>query len=105
MNTQNTPTPAPESKPEKVASNKGKLRPSGKKTSSELTLKQLLLRCFILLVAPYAYLMLCGLIFDMWLKWYDAVPFIFYSLITFYIVDIVFIVIFVCRYAKARKRR
>ena len=41
--------------------------------------KGLALRIFLGLVAPYAYLMLCGLVFDRWLRLYGMTTFVFFS--------------------------
>ena len=53
----------------------------------------LIVRIVILLVIPYAYLMLCGLIFDWWLHKYEMTNFIFYSLIVLAVAAIVLIVL------------
>ena len=41
--------------------------------------KGLALRIILGLLAPYAYLMLCGLVFDRWLRLYGMTTFIFFS--------------------------
>lgn len=46
----------------------------------------------VCLPVPYGYLMLCGLIFDRWLKLYDAVPFIFWSFLLFCVAELAFVV-------------
>lgn len=38
---------------------------------------QLMLKWLILIAVPYANLMLCGLIFDRWFKWYTGTVYIF----------------------------
>ena len=48
-----------------------------------------IVRIIILLAIPYAYLMLCGLIFDKWLRLYQATTFIFISLCVLYVIAIV----------------
>lgn len=65
----------------------------------------LVLRIVIMLVIPYAYLMLCGLVFDRLLRWYFMTTFIFFSLIVLYIVAIVFCVLAIVWFAKARKQK
>ena len=69
------------------------------------TVGGLVLRCFILLVIPYAYLMFCGLVFDMWLKLYGMTPFIFYSLIVLYLAAIAVIVLAIVRYVRTTRER
>ena len=53
----------------------------------------IILRIIILLAIPYAYLMLCGLIFDWWLRMYELTTFIFYSLMVLYAAALALIVI------------
>ncbi len=77
-----------------------------KKTGNKpMSVGGLLLRCAILVAVPVAYPFVCGLIFDLWLKWYDAVPFIFYSLITLYIVSLGLIVWSIVRFIRGRMKR
>jgi len=52
----------------------------------------LVLKTLLLLVIPYAYLMLCGLIFDRWLKLYMMTTFIFVSLCVLVVLALLFIV-------------
>ncbi len=92
-----------EKKEKKAAEPKPKNIKKAKK-KKKLTLPKLLLGIVLLLVIPYAYLMLCGLVFDMWLKMYDMVLFIFYSLITFYIINIGIIIYLVIKYFRDRKK-
>ena len=68
----------------------------------------LVLRIVILLAIPYAFLMLCGLIFDTWLHLYGATPFIFFTLIALYIaalVLIVFVIIWFCKAGQKEKKK
>ncbi len=58
-----------------------------------------------LLLAPYAYVWLCGLVFDMLLKWYDAVVFIFVSMIVFWIIDIIIAILFTVGFAGRKKKK
>ncbi len=56
------------------------------------TVGQLVGKSILLLVIPYAYLFLCGFIFDRLLRWYFMTTFIFVSLIVLYILAIAMIV-------------
>lgn len=49
----------------------------------------LILKIILMLVIPYAYLMLCGLIFDHFLKWYFMTNFIFVSLILLFLIALI----------------
>ena len=42
---------------------------------------KLVLKCLLLLLIPYAFLMLCGLVFDLLLNWYFMTTYIFIVLI------------------------
>ena len=66
-------------------------------------LKALIGKSVFYLVIPYAYLFLCGFLFDALLKWYFMTTFIFFSLIALYIVAIVLIVMMCIRYFKKHK--
>ncbi len=82
------------------------MNPVSKNTSNrKMSVWGFILRCVALIAVPIAYPFLCGLIFDMWLKWYDALPFIFYSLITLYIVCFVLLVLVVIRFIRQRIKR
>jgi len=59
-------------------------------------------KCVLLLLIPYAYLFLCGAIFDALLRWYFMTPFIFYSLIVFYVIAIALIIWAVVRYSRRK---
>ena len=66
----------------------------------------MILRIIILLVIPYAYLMLCGLIFDRLLHLYGMTTFIFISLIVLYaaaFVCAILSVVWTCRGGKKQK--
>jgi len=67
--------------------------------------KMLILRIVILLVIPYAYLMLCGLIFDYWLHMYNMTNFIFFSLIALYVIAVVLCVLSVVWYVQSKKAK
>lgn len=67
------------------------------------TVGGLILRCVILLVIPYAYLMLCGLIFDWWLHLYNMTNFIFYSLIVLAVIALILIICCIVWYFQAKK--
>ena len=62
-----------------------------------------IVRIIILLAIPYAYLLLCGLIFDKWLRLYQATTFIFISLCILYLIAIVLCVLTVKWYLEAKK--
>ena len=65
--------------------------------------KVLVLKSLLYLVIPYAYLFLCGFIFDMLLKWYFMTTFIFFSMIALYIVAILLIVLMITRFFREKK--
>ena len=67
--------------------------------------KVLIGKSILYLVIPYAYLFLCGILFDALLKWYFMTTFIFFSLIGLYIVAIVFIVLMCVRFFGKKKGR
>lgn len=64
----------------------------------------LTLKILFLLAIPYAYLMLCGFLFDYLLKWYFMTTFIFITLILFFIIALVLIVWALIRYFNQKKR-
>ncbi len=64
----------------------------------------LLGRSVLLLVLPYAYLMLCGLVFDHLLKWYFMTGFIFWSLLALYALAVGLILWMTVRFVKNKKR-
>ena len=59
-------------------------------------------KCILLLLIPYAYLFLCGAVFDALLKWYFMTTFIFFSLIFLYIIAILLIVWAIVRYNRRK---
>ena len=68
----------------------------GQKIKELLTAKSvggIIVRMIILLAIPYAYLLLCGLIFDKWLRMYQMTTFIFISLCVLYVIAIVLCVL------------
>ncbi len=58
----------------------------------------IILTVIALLVIPYGYVWLCGLVFDLWLKLYDAVVFIFVSLIVLLVLNIAMICLLLAGY-------
>ncbi len=62
----------------------------------------LLLKILLLLVMPYAYLMLCGLVFDRLLRWYFMTDFIFFSLLFLYLIALALVVWAIARFARKR---
>ena len=59
-------------------------------------------KCVLLLLIPYAYLFLCGAIFDALLHWYFMTTFIFFSLIFFYVIAIILIIWAIVRYSRRK---
>ena len=59
-------------------------------------------KCVLLLVIPYAYLFLCGALFDALLKWYFMTTFIFFSLIFLYVFAIILIIWAIVRYSRRK---
>ncbi|NCB52307.1 MAG: hypothetical protein EOM54_10550 [Clostridia bacterium] len=64
----------------------------------------LILKCLLLLAVPYAYLMLCGLLFDYLLKWYFMTAFIFVSLALFFTIALAIIIWANIRYFRQRRK-
>ena len=62
----------------------------------------LLMKCVLLLLIPYAYLFLCGAIFDALLRWYFMTSFIFFSMIALYIVAITMVIWAIVRYRRRK---
>lgn len=75
-------------KADKAASKKG-----FKNLLTAKSLLGLVVRIVILMIIPYAYLMLCGLVFDWWLHMYEMTNFIFYSLIVLAVAAVVLIIL------------
>ena len=67
------------------------------------TLGGLILRCAILLAIPWAYVWLCGLVLNYWLKLYNMTPFIFYSWIVLLILALAAIGYAIVRFRKNRR--
>ena len=67
--------------------------------------KVLIGKTILYLVIPYAYLFLCGILFDSLLKWYFMTTFIFFSLIALYIVAIILIILMFVKFFRKKKRR
>ncbi len=59
-------------------------------------------KCLLLFVIPYAYLILCGVVFDLWLKWYFMTTFIFVSLIVLYLIALAMVGIAIYLHVKDR---
>ncbi len=66
------------------------------------TVASLIGKSLLLLIIPYAYLILCGLVFDMWLKMYDMVVFIFISFVSLYAIAFVIIGFAIACFAKRK---
>ncbi len=58
-----------------------------------------------LLVFPYGYVWICGLVFDLWLKMYDAVVFIFVSMIVLWVINIAVICLLFAGYFTRGKEK
>ena len=65
--------------------------------------KGLALRVVLGLLVPYAYLMLCGLVFDRWLKLYGMTTFIFFSYVILQILGIAAAVLSIRSYRRQKK--
>lgn len=63
----------------------------------------LILKIVLMLVIPYAYLMLCGLVFDHFLKWYFMTSFIFISLIILFVIALTLSIWAVVRFLKYKR--
>ena len=61
-------------------------------------------KCVLLLLIPYAYLFLCGAVFDALLKWYFMTTFIFFSLIFLYVIAILLVAWAIVRYSRRKAR-
>ena len=68
-------------------------------------LKSLIVKSIVLILIPYAYLFVCGLVFDALLKWYFMTTFIFFSMVALYIAAIVLIILMCIRYSKKSKKK
>lgn len=62
-----------------------------------------IVRIIILLAIPYAYLLLCGLIFDKWLRMYQMTTFIFISLCVLYVIAIILCILTIKWYNESKK--
>jgi len=67
-------------------------------------LAALILKCLLLLAIPYAYLLLCGLLFDYCLKWYFMTTFIFVSLALLFTVALAIIIWASIRYFRQKRK-
>lgn len=65
-------------------------------------LPHLIGKIILMLAIPYCYLLLCGLVFDWWLKIYSMIFFIFFSFIFFYVVAFALIGIAIFRFCKKK---
>ena len=62
------------------------------------------IRVILNLIVPYAYLMLCGLVFDRWLHLYNMTTFIFFSYVALQLAGIVAAVFTIRNNSKSRKK-
>lgn len=65
--------------------------------------KDLALSIVLGLLAPYAYLMLCGLIFDRWLRLYGMTTFIFFSYAVLQALGIAVVILSIRSYLRKKK--
>jgi len=63
----------------------------------------LILRIIIMLVIPYIYLIICGLVFDKWLHMYDMTSFIFWSLMALWFIAVIFSILAIVWFVKRPK--
>ncbi len=69
------------------------------------SLLQLVIGWVALLLIPYAYLFLCGLVVDTWLKWYEGgVEFTAITLGLFWLINIIIGVLLTVGFAGRKKR-
>ena len=66
---------------------------------------ELVLKCILLLVIPYAFLLLWGLVFDGWLKLYGLRGFIFYFVIVLYVAALALIAIAIVKFVRTRGKK
>lgn len=60
-------------------------------------------KCVLMVAIPYAYLIICGLIFDKLLKWYFMTTFIFVSLMVLYLAAFVMIAVAIYRFVRGNR--
>lgn len=63
----------------------------------------LIAKSLLLLIIPYVYLMLSGLVFDFWLKWYFMTTFIFISLVLLTLLVVTLIIWSIVRFARQKQ--
>ena len=110
MNEEYTMTEEMTAATEEVTPEKKVRKPARKKKTLRelLTAKSiggLILRIVILLAIPYAFLMLCGLIFDKWLKMYNMTTPIFIALCILYAIAFALVICSIVWFSKAKKSR
>lgn len=67
------------------------------------SVKSLVIKSIIYLLTPYAYIFVCGFVFDMLLKWYFMTTFIFISMCVMYLIAFVLIIVSVVNYRGNKK--
>ena len=92
-----------ENKQEKIEEKKKTFLEKIKELLTAKSVGGVVVRIIILLVIPYAYLMLCGLIFDKWLRLYQATTFIFISLCVLYVIAIVLCILTIKWFNESKK--
>lgn len=79
---------------------KNKMKTIFEKMTTNKSVKSLVLKSIIFLLIPYAYLFICGALFDMLLKWYFMTTFIFVSMCVLVVIAVVLIVYSIIKYRK-----
>ncbi len=82
-----------------------KIKEIFKKITTNDSVKSLVIKSIIFILIPYVYLFVCGIVFDMLLKWYFMTTFIFISLCVLVIGAIALIVYSIIQYNKAKKEQ
>lgn len=73
------------------------------KLTTNTSVKNLVIKSVIYMLIPYAYIFVCGFIFDMVLKWYFMTTFIFISMCILWMIAIALIIISIIKYRKRAK--
>ena len=89
---------------EKDAEKKGGFKAFLTKLVTPESKKGLIVRIVLGLLIPYAYLYLCGLVFDTWLHAYNMVTFVFFSYVTFQLLGIAFAIVAIVKNSKRKKQ-
>ena len=74
-----------------------------KRLTTHKNMGWLVLKSVIYLLIPYAYLFLCGFLFDYLLGWYWMTTFIFLSLCVLFLLALVLVVVSVVKFIRRKK--